>query len=201
MSRAPRYPEAVWQPSPNFNRGREPGDPQWITIHITDGGPRLDRTVAHLCKPSSGVSAHFVVGRTGSVAQLVELDDRAWHAKGWNSRSVGIEHIARSPGELKQWATLSHVTRADLLDDFATAEQVNSPTDPGLPLTTKQLTASAKLTAWLCRVYGWVPSESRIKPHCDCPGTTHTDCGLAIEQGGIFPWPAYLSMIFAELAG
>jgi N-acetyl-anhydromuramyl-L-alanine amidase AmpD len=200
MTRSPRYPEATWQPSPNYNKGRDPGDPQWVTLHITDGGPRLDRTVAHLCKPSAGVSAHFVVGRTGTAVQLVELADRAWHAKDWNSRSIGIEHVARTPGELKQWAQLSYATRADLLDDSATAEQINSATDPGLPLTSEQLVASAKLVAWICRVYGWVPSELCIKPHCACPGTTHTDCGLSVEKGGIFPWPAYFELIQTELA-
>ena len=54
---------------------------------------------ARLCDPECEVSAHYLIGRDGTVSQLVDEDMRAWHAGAgqWgkitdvNSRSVGIE--------------------------------------------------------------------------------------------------------------
>nr|WP_261395612.1 N-acetylmuramoyl-L-alanine amidase [Salipiger bermudensis] len=59
-----------------------------------------------LCNPEAGVSAHYVIGRYGTVWQLVREDMRAWHAGlgAWgsvaevNSRSIGIE-IANTGSE------------------------------------------------------------------------------------------------------
>lgn len=55
----------------------------------------LDR----LCDPLARVSAHYVIAETGTVYQLVDEDQRAWHAGAgcWgqvgdiNSHSIGIE--------------------------------------------------------------------------------------------------------------
>jgi N-acetylmuramoyl-L-alanine amidase len=52
-----------------------------------------------LCAPEAEVSAHYLIGRDGTLWQLVEEDRRAWHAGTgtWagrgdvNSRSIGIE--------------------------------------------------------------------------------------------------------------
>lgn len=167
-----RYPIATWAPSPNYTRGRSGTAVDLIVIHNTDGNARSDRAVEHLRnpEPSNGkrVSAHFLIGQTGEVFQLVDTFDTAWHCSGWNKRSVGIEHVARTPGEL-------------------------SHDDPGLPLTTEQLAASAKLVAWLLREFG-LPIEA-VVPHCSSPVTTHKDCGRDIAAGGIWPWEAYIGMI------
>ncbi len=52
-----------------------------------------------LCNPHSGVSCHYLVDEAGTIFQMVEEDDRAWHAGAscWagetdiNSCSIGIE--------------------------------------------------------------------------------------------------------------
>ena len=52
-----------------------------------------------LCNPASEVSAHYLIFPDGAVCQMVEEQDRAWHAGAgcWgevedvNSRSIGIE--------------------------------------------------------------------------------------------------------------
>lgn len=167
-----RCPFAIWQPSPNFNTGRGGVVVDRVVIHQTDGQPRLDRAVEHLrnAEPSSGhrVSAHFLVGQAGEVFQLVDTADTAWHCSGWNKRSVGIEHIARTPGEL-------------------------SKADPGLPLTAAQLEASARLVAWLLKELGL--ELDAVVPHCSSPTTTHKDCGRADVDGGIWPWADYLRLI------
>ena len=62
---------------------------------MTDAQAALDR----LCDPLAEVSAHYLIGRDGTLWQLVDEAMRAWHAGAgeWagagdvNSRSVGIE--------------------------------------------------------------------------------------------------------------
>src|SRR5882672_12216092 len=46
--------------------------------------------------PTSILSAHYVVGQDGRIAQLVSEDDTAYHAGKYdvNLRSIGIEHEA-----------------------------------------------------------------------------------------------------------
>src|SRR2546430_17133244 len=46
--------------------------------------------------PASILSAHYVVGQDGRIAQLVSEDDTAYHAGKYdvNQRSIGIEHEA-----------------------------------------------------------------------------------------------------------
>lgn len=50
----------------------------------------LAGTVNHLCSRASKVSAHYVVSGT-TVYRLVPESVRAWHAKGGNDDSIGIE--------------------------------------------------------------------------------------------------------------
>ncbi len=58
-----------------------------------------EAALERLSDPEAGVSAHYLVAESGRVWQLVDEDQRAWHAGagGWgavrdlNSRSVGIE--------------------------------------------------------------------------------------------------------------
>lgn len=89
-------PLAVWRPSPNFDARRA----SMIVLHFTREADVADalRTLraANVPKP---VSAHYVVGKDGTIYQLVAEDERAWHAgASWwagtddvNSRSIGIE--------------------------------------------------------------------------------------------------------------
>jgi N-acetyl-anhydromuramyl-L-alanine amidase AmpD len=185
------YIPAQWLPSTNYTRGRSKAITT-IVLHHTDGQPRFDRAVEHLTKPGGQVSAHFVVGRGGEVAQLVRLEDTAWHASGVNSVSVGVEHCARTPGELDRgdrWAKLTRTQRAALLDPGAPAELLDSATDPGLQLTDAQLDASAALVAWLLRRLRLAPAA--VLGHCRVPGTSHLDCGRDVADGGIWDWQDY----------
>ena len=84
----------LWQPSPNHDLRRA----NFVIIHETS-----DKTVAEalatLTSPERQVSAHYLIGRDGTVIQLVDDAARAWHAgKSWwggstdlNSASIGIE--------------------------------------------------------------------------------------------------------------
>ena len=168
-----QYPGALWAPSPNYSRGRrEPV--RLIVIHITDGQPRVDRCVERFQQPKTQAAPHFVVGRTGEVVQLVKLEDRAWHDSGRNGESVGIEHVARTPGELGE-------------------------DDAGLPLTDAQLEASARLVSWLLQRFGL--EADAVVGHYTNPETSHHDCGLGDDattgggRRGIWPWGRYRGML------
>lgn len=189
------YPGAVWSPSPNHS-SRKGAVVDKIVVHITDGSPSLSGCVERFQRPETKASPHFVIGRDGTVVQLVELSRAAWHAKGWNSESVGIEHIARSPSELKGWAKLSRETRLKLVE---MAEDADAETDPGLAVTEAQIAASAALVRWLCEKLGLPCDRGHVRGHYENPATSHEDCGRGEGDGGIWPWSRFW-MLQTELA-
>ena len=85
----------TFKASPNIGDAVKP---EYIVIHYTAGG-NAKGAVGWLCNPASKVSAHLVIGRDGSVTQLVPFDRVAWHAgisqwegrTGLNAYSIGIE--------------------------------------------------------------------------------------------------------------
>ena len=86
-------------PSPNHWKGRSKKT-RSIVIHWwgdPKNNPKFDDVVAHLRKPSSQVSAHYVVSDR-RVVQLVAEKDTAWHARSANPFSIGIEVDPNTPG-------------------------------------------------------------------------------------------------------
>lgn len=92
----PRNPMAQWVPSPNHDVRR----PTLIVVHFT----QQDSVQQSLRTLSTGnshgpVSSHYLIGKDGSLYQLVADEHRAWHAGAgsWrgmsdvNSFSIGIE--------------------------------------------------------------------------------------------------------------
>ncbi len=180
--------------SPNYSPNRTEFI-QFIVCHFTDGQPNLDKSVKRFCDPKTKASAHFVIGQDGTVVQLVDILDRAWHCQGWNDISIGIEHICRSPNELnRDWRYLSEQQRRALLPE-ATPIDLSSDLDPGFPPTQPQLLASARLVAGLLKRLALPVSRETVRGHYECPNTTHADCGLGTDNGGIWPWSEYMEMI------
>jgi hypothetical protein len=92
---AANYRGAVWRPAYRGNytqatRGALIID--FIVIHIAQGS--YSGTISWFQNPRANVSAHYVVGRRGGIAQCVHNADIAWHAGNWrfNRKSIGIEH-------------------------------------------------------------------------------------------------------------
>jgi N-acetylmuramoyl-L-alanine amidase len=82
-------------PSPNFGSEIQH---EFLVIHYT-AGRDAQSAINWLIDPERKVSAHLVIGRDGSITQLVPFDKIAWHAgrsewKGFinlNQYSLGIE--------------------------------------------------------------------------------------------------------------
>lgn len=104
--------------SPNFGPRRDGLTPSLVVLHYTamqSATAALDR----LCEAGSDVSAHYLIGIDGTVWQLVDEEQRAWHAGAgeWhgqddiNSRSIGIEldNPGNHPFSEPQMAALERV--------------------------------------------------------------------------------------------
>lgn len=89
-------------PAPQFFREHSPNCsgilvPKYAVVHYTAGG-HIAGTKDWCCNPESKVSYHFLIGRDGTVVQMVSLEQWAWHAgksewngiTGLNQFSVGI---------------------------------------------------------------------------------------------------------------
>jgi N-acetylmuramoyl-L-alanine amidase len=91
----------IQTPSPNFDARGLPVS--MLVLHYT-GMLDAASAIARLTDPEAKVSAHYLVAEDGQVVQMVDEDDRAWHAgkSYWrgitdvNSASVGIEIV--NPG-------------------------------------------------------------------------------------------------------
>ncbi|WP_326823368.1 N-acetylmuramoyl-L-alanine amidase [Streptosporangium sp. NBC_01756] len=95
LAAAVDYPGAKWvaASSSNYTVSNRPASNaiDRIVIHVTQGS--YAGTISWFQNPAAQVSAHYVVRSSdGDITQMVREKDRAWHARDWNSRSVGIEH-------------------------------------------------------------------------------------------------------------
>lgn len=110
-----------------------------VVVHTMEVAERPD--AAEACArwfqhPSALVSAHYCVD-ADSVVQCVREQDIAWHARGGNARSIGVELA----GHARQGA-------ADWSDPYSAA----------------LLARAARLTAWICSRYAipvrWLRAEA-----------------------------------------
>lgn len=110
-------------PSPNFGPRRDGLRPSLVVIHYT-AMASAEAALARLCDSEAEVSAHYLISGRGEVTQMVDEDQRAWHAGAgdWagmtdiNSRSIGIELDNRGthPFSEPQMAALEKLLRGIL---------------------------------------------------------------------------------------
>jgi len=75
-------------------------NPSLVVIHYT-GDNSMEGAVSWLCAEQSGVSAHLVIGKDGTICQLLPFNIIGWHAgkseyngrSNVNSFSIGIENV------------------------------------------------------------------------------------------------------------
>jgi N-acetylmuramoyl-L-alanine amidase CwlA len=70
-----------------------------IVLHYTTSR-NVDGSISWFKNPASQVSAHYIVDRDGKIYQLVNDTNKAWHCYGFNTTSIGIEHVAQQGDRL-----------------------------------------------------------------------------------------------------
>ncbi|MBX3119187.1 MAG: N-acetylmuramoyl-L-alanine amidase [Fimbriimonadaceae bacterium] len=103
----PGYNKVVWVDSPNYNARPLDMPIDTIVLHHT-ANSSLGSVVKWFAMPESQVSAHFTIGKDGSIVQHVSTFMRAWHAgvsrdflgrTSVNSFSIGIEMVNLGDGK------------------------------------------------------------------------------------------------------
>jgi len=75
--------------SPDFTPGRK-RNIDAIVLHTTEGsGTGAENWLT--TKDNVSASAHYLIMENGEIVMLVKPEDTAWHCRGYNSRSIGIE--------------------------------------------------------------------------------------------------------------
>lgn len=99
---------ASWRgPSPNKNAGGQ-NEHRGLVVHIAAGW--YEGTIAWQKNPSADVSSHFVVSRTGKIAQMVDTADAAWTQRSGNGEWLSVECEGFVKGDSKNpggWEKLS----------------------------------------------------------------------------------------------
>lgn len=104
----PGYNKLVWVQSPNYERRPAGTVIETIVLHHTASPPTLAGVVKWFATPESRVSAHFTIGKDGSIVQHVSTFERAWHAgvsrdhlgrTNLNNFSIGIEMVNVGDGK------------------------------------------------------------------------------------------------------
>jgi len=142
------YPDAVWRPSPNFNKRPKDVAIDTIVLHATGGG--LEATLAWFENSTSGVSAHYVVGKDGSIFQCVREAERAWHA--------GVSHMPDG--------------REDV-NDFSIGIEIANMNDGQDPYPPEQIDGVVGLVQYLAEKYK-IPAEN-VVTHAEIAPDRKTD--------------------------
>lgn len=156
--------------SPNFNTGRHGQSITYLVIHAMVG--TMAGTLATFHR-KGGDSAHYGVGRDGSVVQYVKDQDKAWHVKDANAFCLGVEH-------------------EDIFKQSDGSWNIKGCDDPKIVWTTPiQLDNSAQLVAQLLTKYN-IPIKHMIG---------HNDPFLKqfrndhVDPGVLFPWTEYRALV------
>lgn len=83
-----------WEPTSHLS-SRNGTRIDQIIVHYTTSR-NIEGTISWFKHGTPRTSAHYIVGQDGSLVQMVNDGDRAWHAGNslTNARSIGIEHAA-----------------------------------------------------------------------------------------------------------
>lgn len=102
----PGFAKLIFVQSPNFDTRPADAVIDTVVVHST-AGPTLEGTVKWFFTTESKVSAHFTIGKDGSIVEHVMPFYRAWHAgksnfmgrDNVNHFSVGIELVNLNDGK------------------------------------------------------------------------------------------------------
>lgn len=137
--------DAISHVSPNCDDRPAGSVIDLLVIHSSEGSARSG--LRWLTNPSSGVSSHYFITRTGATYQLVPDVKQAWHAgrsafggvPNVNARSIGIElaHIQGEDWPAAQIAALTDLCRAKMADYAISVDRVVSHRAVAIPANRK----------------------------------------------------------------
>jgi N-acetylmuramoyl-L-alanine amidase len=102
----PGFAKLLWIQSPHFNQRPAEAVIDTVVVHSTVA-PTLHATTKWFVTPEARVSAHYTIGKDGSIVQHVSTFERAWHAgvsqfkgrENVNDFSIGIELVNLNDGK------------------------------------------------------------------------------------------------------
>ncbi|MFJ9737707.1 N-acetylmuramoyl-L-alanine amidase, partial [Streptomyces sp. NPDC101166] len=158
----------------NYDLANRPADGDTVdTLVLHDTESTASAAISQFQNPSSYASAHYVIGDDGSVTQMVQTKDIAWHAgnKYVNDHSIGIEH-----------------------EGFAL--------DYGSWYTEQEYQSSAALVNYLAQRFGIPLDREHVIGHDDVPGPLDAYYeGMHWDPGPWWNWSHYLSLLGASPDG
>ena len=173
--------------------------PVYVVMHFT-AGASAESSIRWLLDPAARASAHVVVGRDGSLTQLVAFDRSAWHAgrSRWEDReelnrwSLGIELDNAGPLQRRGdgW-TSSWGARIDPSEVVEAPHRHGGPTRGWHAFPTEQLLAAAELVNLLVRRYG-------IR---DVLGHDDIAPGRKSDPGPAFPMESFRARVLGRADG
>jgi len=151
--------------SPNVSSRQ--GMPIRLIVVHGDAGRSDEGTVSWILNPKSRVSYHYLVGRQGTVTQLVRDEDKAWHA----GKST--------------WPACSHLGSVNHMSlGVAFANDGTGGEEYG----EAQLKAGADLVARLCHKY-------ELSPTYDVARHSDVSPGRKTDPWSWFPWDWFIEDI------
>ncbi len=156
----------------NYDRANRPNDGMKINsvvVHDTEG--TLEEVINTFQNPTSYVSSHYVIDKDGTVYQMVQNKDVAWHAGNWqwNMQSIGIEHIGHAS---------------------------TGSTD----YTPEMYRASSQLVKWLSKKYGFPVDRQHVVGHDSIPAPRPANLAdMHVDPGPFWNWQNYIAMAGGSL--
>ncbi len=209
--------------SPNHSRRTKPIS--CFVLHATAGG--LQSSINWLCNPAAQVSSHYVIGKSGTIYQLVPDSEVAWHAgvSAWrgqtnvNEFSIGCElenaNTGRDPYPPAQLDALAQLCREKIAQYAIPPENVVRHLDVAVPRGRKSDPAGFDWAGFRVRVFdhaepsapyraisaAWVRSSPTGGAHIGDLVAGQEVQVAAIVPGDLLVRPAGISNQWAKLAG
>jgi N-acetyl-anhydromuramyl-L-alanine amidase AmpD len=167
---APKAPTTSWFPAPLTNY--QPAHRKPGDIHyivIHVSEGSYLGTISWLTNSQAHASSHYVVSREGDITQLVARRDIAWHSG-------------------------NHVMNAESI-----GIEHEGVTDDPAGFTDAEYRASARLVAWLVRMYDIQIDRTHIIGHSEVPDPTDPTQGGGIDHhtdpGRYWDWAKYMRLV------
>ena len=153
---------APWR-GPTENQGGSMEEVRGLVLHIAEG--YFEGTISWQKNPTADVSSHFVGGRIGERAQIVDTDVTAWTQRAGNGHWLSVEMAGFTPSHPLHHPGLEKMTTQQI--EFAAALLVQAHRQYGVPL---KIATSPKDRGLGHHSMGSHPGYADDWGHADCPG-------------------------------